>query len=81
MYLYNFTEKGYECDVTLFKSSNGGGSWSYVTTEPVETPVYNFAYTKMVGDAGANDLVRGRISCFHGTNSYSFSPWATEIPS
>lgn len=82
VYVHNFTEKylSQPCSVELYRSSNSGSTWTWVqyAFEEVETPTYNFAYSKMVGDAGATEKVRGRVVCFETMSQNWYSAYATE---
>jgi len=80
-YLHNFTENfdAEDCGIQFQRSSDSGATWTIVAYawESVETPTYNFAYTRMVGDAGSRERVRARVVCFLAGDSNAYY-WATE---
>jgi hypothetical protein len=63
-YVKNLSERsGWICDAWLFRSRDNLATWDLAYWEPVETPSYNFAYTLMVGDAGATEKGVAQATC------------------
>ncbi|GAB4055930.1 hypothetical protein [Catellatospora paridis] len=77
-YLHNHTEYTgnefrTECRAQVWTQDiNTGAPYGGYYTEPVETPVYNFAYTRMSADAGAYAKAYANVVCNivdHGVSS------------